>query len=300
MGIILQPGYLYWDGTKYVLNNAQGPAGTAGPPGPAGTSFVVGGDLSGTSGAQTVVGLQSHAVASTAPVASAVPVYNTGLSNYDIRKLTLDDLGPAFAITSFTGGSTVEIGASVVNPSFTITYASPASSAHITNTDNIGSPLTLTVPYTSGTVVGTFHHTTQVSVVFTLTAVAATTKTSTASIAFLPSMFGGTGAAGATSTVLTHAGNTAQLSTGDILANEGLSANPVGAVYTLTPSGSQKLYLLLTGSSHTFKDNSTGFGFPFNSPTAVSFTNQNGAVVNMYLYESTNTVSATFNILVVS
>ena len=163
MGSILQPGYLYWDGAKYVLNNAQGPAGApgadgaVGPTGPPGAGVTPGGDLSGTATSQIVVGIQSNPVASTTPVASAVPVYDIALAHYDIRKLTIDDLGPAFTITSFAGGSTVEIGTTVTNPAFTASYSSAASSANITNTDSIDSPLVLTAPYTSGTVVGFFY-----------------------------------------------------------------------------------------------------------------------------------------------
>lgn len=264
------------------------------PPPPA---FTAGGDLSGTAFNQKVIGLDGYQLANTVPVQSAVPVYDTNVSKYDIRKLTLDDLGPAFTITSFTGGSTVEIGATVVNPAFAATYSSPASSAHITNTDNIGSPLTLITPFTSGTVVGSFHHTSQTSVTFTLTAIGATTQNATQLITYLPRSFGGVGAAGATSSV-TASGNTAILSNGTVLANEGLHSSDIGQVYGPFVPSSQKIYLLLIGGGHTFKDNGTGFAFPMNSPTAVSFTNQNGAVVSMSLYESTNTISGTFNLLV--
>lgn len=264
------------------------------------SGFTAGGDLRGTNTDQIVQGLQTYPIATTIPVQNAVPVYDTDLAEYDIRKLTLDDLGPAFAITGFSGSSTVEIGATVTNPSFTASYSSVPTSANITNTDNIDSPLTLITPFTSGTVVGAFHHTTQTSVTFTLTAVAATTQHATQSISYLPRMFGGVGSAGATSSV-TASGSTAILSTGDILASEGLSSNPIGAIYTLTPVlPPQKFYLLLTGGSHTFKDNSTGFAFPFNAPTAVSFTNQNSAVVAMYLYESQFLQNSPFNILVAS
>jgi hypothetical protein len=112
-------------------------------------------------------------------------------------------------------------------------------------------------------------------------------------------MFGGVGAAGATSSV-TASGNTAVLSNSAVLANEGLSANPVGTTYGPFTPAAQKIYLLLIGGSHTFKDPATGFGFAFNSPTSVSFTNQNGSVVAMFLYESTNLLSATFSVQVVS
>jgi len=67
MSGILTPGYLRWDGTKYVLDHdveivgpsgSQGPAGIAGPVGPAGPNGTASGDLLGTfPGPISVVGL---------------------------------------------------------------------------------------------------------------------------------------------------------------------------------------------------------------------------------------------------
>ncbi len=67
MSGILTPGYLRWDGTKYVLDNdieivgpagTQGPTGPAGPAGPPGPFGVASGDLLGTyPGPMSVVGL---------------------------------------------------------------------------------------------------------------------------------------------------------------------------------------------------------------------------------------------------
>lgn len=67
MSGILTPGYLRWDGTKYVLDNdveivgpagTQGPAGPAGPAGPPGPFGTASGDLLGTyPGPIAVVGL---------------------------------------------------------------------------------------------------------------------------------------------------------------------------------------------------------------------------------------------------
>lgn len=144
---------------------------------------------------------------------------------------------------------------------------------------------------------GAFTHATETNVTFTLTAVGATTRTATQVIAFEPRMFGGVAPAGATGA--TASGSTAVLTgVSGTLANEGLTDNPVGAVYGPFAPSAQKIYLLLTGGSHTFKDNGTGFAFPFNTPTSVAFVNQNGATVAMYLYESTNTVTGSFSIQV--
>jgi len=268
---------------------------------PAPISFTAGGDLSGTNTNQTVIGLQTVPVANTSPVASAVPVYSTTNTRYDIRKLSIDDLDPAFAISSFSGGSNVEVGATVTNPAFTASYTSLPASAQITNTDGTDSPKVLVSPFTSGTVTGAFSKSTvNASVTFTLTAIAATTKTSNQNINFYARSFSGVGTAGATSA--TASGNTAVLvgATGT-LANGGIQSTVVGtSTGTLAPS-SQKIYYLCshTATAHTFKDQN-GFGFPMLTPTTFNFTNQNGAVISYDLYESQFSLSTNFILTVVT
>jgi hypothetical protein len=207
--------------------------------------------------------------------------------------------GSGFSITSFTGGSTVEIGATVTNPTFTASYNSTPTSASITNTDNIDSPLVLTSPFTSGPVVGSFVQTTLTATTFTLTAIASSTQTAAQAISWIPRSFGGVGNPGATSSV-SASGNTAILSTSDVLANAGLASSDVGATYGPYTATSQNVYLLLIGGSHTFKDPGTGFPFAFNAPTSVSFVNQNMVTVPMYLYQSTNTLTGNYSVLVVN
>jgi hypothetical protein len=214
---------------------------------------------------------------------------------------TQDEIGPAFAITSFGGAQTVECGASIVNPSFTASYSSPASSAQITNTDAIDSPHVLLTPFTAATLAGTFTKTAVNAVTtFTLTAVAATTKTATAAFTWLARSFGGVGTAGATSA--TASGNTAVLvGAAGTLATNALLANPIGSSFgPFAPSG-QKIYLQLphTATPHTFRDQ-TGFSFAMNAPTTFSFTNQNGAAISMDLYESAILLSTSFTVTVVT
>jgi hypothetical protein len=241
------------------------------------------------------IGSPTISVSGTPPNNSAVWVA-TSTSTAVPRQLTLDDILPGFTISSFTGGSTVEIGATVANPAFTASYSSTPASAQITNTDGTDSPLTLTTPFTGGTVTGTFTKTSATSTTFTLTAVSTSTKTATQAITWAPRTFGGVGTAGATSA--TASGTSAVLAgaTGT-LTSSGLNNQTTYGPYT--PSA-QKVYILMIGGSHTFKDAVTGFAFAFNSPTSVSFVNANGATVTMFLYESTNTLTGTFSISVAS
>lgn len=267
-----------------------------------GGSVTFGGDLIGNSVHQVVVGLQSVPVSSTSPIQSAVPVYDVSNTRYDIRKLTQDDISPGFAISSFSGGSVVEVGATITNPSFTASYASTPVSAYISNTDSIDSPLNLISPFTSATVVGSFTHTTpNASVVFTLNASAAVSKSATQTISYLSRTFSGVGTASATSA--TTSGNNALLvgATGTLSGSStfgGLFSSVVGQSFGPFTPTNQKIYILTIGS-HTFLDQN-GFAFVFNAPTSFSFTNQNGSVFSMVLYESTNLLSTSFTITVAS
>jgi hypothetical protein len=200
---------------------------------------------------------------------------------------------PTFTITSFTGGQAGELGQSFVNPTFAATYSATPSSASITNTDNISSPTNLTTPFTAATISGTFSHSTAATTTFTLTATGATTQTANQTFTWKPRIFGGLGASGASSTV-TAAGTNAVLSNGASLPSVQLGAETVGQTFGPYSPSAQCVYLLLTSGSHTFTDNITGFPFAFNAPTAVSFVNQYGTAVTMYLYQSTNSLTGTF------
>lgn len=196
-------------------------------------------------------------------------------------------------ITSFSGCSgTVEFGQNITNPSFAATYSTTPASANITNTDGIASPTSLSTPFTSGTVTGTFTHSTVVTTTFTLTAMGSSTQTATCTDIWQPRIFGGIGTSGATGA--TASGTTAVLSgaTGTLPSIQ-LGAETVGqSLGSYQPSG-QNIYLLLIGGSHTFTDACTGFPFPFNSPTSISFVNAQGATVAMNLYQTTNSLTYT-------
>jgi len=259
-------------------------------------SFTAGGDLSGTSSNQIVTGIQHNPVANTTPVNSAVPIWENNI--YSIRPLTQDDILPGFSIISFTGSSNVEVGATVVNPTFSMAYSSTPLSANITNSDNINSPLVLSYPFTSGTVVGNFQHNSLHTTSFTLNAAKTNTLTSVTNISWYPRSFIGTGSIGASDSI-TSSGTTAILSTGDILNSVGTYSTDTGQVYGPINPNSQKIYLLLSSNRYSFQDNITKFPFAFNNPINVLFTNQYGSVVNMYLYESTNILTGIFYILII-
>jgi hypothetical protein len=199
-----------------------------------------------------------------------------------------------FAITSFTGCSgSYELGQTITNPTCSATYSATPTSAQITNTDGINSPLTLSTPFTSGTITGSFSHSTVTTLTITLNAVGTSTQSANQTSTWNPRIFGGVGTTGATSTV-TASGTTAFLSTSNALASAGLAAEVVGQTFgPFAPSG-QAVYLLLKGGSHTFIDAGTGFPFAFNSPLTVTFVNQYGVSSTYYLYASTNPLTGTF------
>jgi hypothetical protein len=205
-------------------------------------------------------------------------------------------VGTVFTIVSFGGGSTVEVGSTVTNPAFTASYSHTPTSAQITNTDSIDSPHALSTPFTTATVTGAFLKHAAGTTVFTLSATYSSVQTATQNISWVARTFGGVGTSGATGATASSVNATLTGATGT-LANGGLGNQTVYGPYN---PASQKVYILMTGGAHTFKDAVTGFTFVFNTPTAISFTNQNGDAVSMFLYESTNTLSGIYSVQVVS
>ena len=221
-----------------------------------------------------------------------------GLAITSIGNVITISLGTTFAITSFTGGWTVPVGASVVNPTFAATYTTTPASADIINTEGISSPTNLTSPFTSGAITGTFVHTTPETTTFTLSATQGSTVTATQTGNWGYEIFGGYGAAGATSTV-TASGTTAVLSNSTVLPRLQIGSETIGeSLGPFTGLTGQNIYLLLTGGSHTFT--SAGLPAAFNAPLTVSFVNSNGASVTMYLYQSTNALYGNYTIVVAS
>lgn len=199
-----------------------------------------------------------------------------------------------FSIISFTGGQAGELGQAFVNPTFAAAYGGTPISANITNTDAIDSPHGLTTPFTAATLTGSFAHSTTATTTFTLHATnGVLSPTATQAFTWAERIFAGIGTAGATSTV-TASGTTAVLSTTDVLASAGLGVETVGQTFgPFTPFG-QAIYLLLTGATHTFTDNISGFPFAVNAPITVTFVNQYGVSLTMYLYSSANPLTGIF------
>lgn len=204
--------------------------------------------------------------------------------------------GGSFAILSFTGiAASLELGAALVNPTWAATYSELPASANITNTDGINSPLVLTTPFASGAITGTFTKTTAASTTFTLSATQGSTQTAMQVVNWNPRIFGGVGASGG-ATGATASGTTAVL-VGDTgtLPSAQLGAETVGTTFVYTGLTGQYVYMLLTGGSHTFVDANNGFPFAVNSPTHITFVNQYGVSVSMYIYQSINPLTGSFS-----
>lgn len=266
---------------------------------------VAGGDLVGIYPNPVVAKIRTTPVASTIPTQSVVPVYDTSVLEYSVRQLTLDDILPAFTITSFiesSSGPAVECGDTFTDPTLTASYNSLPNSATITNTDNIDSPHTVGTPFTLAALTGSFTHSgVNSSVTFTLTAhKGPVIKTATYTVYFEARSFAGAGNTGATSA--TASGNLAILNSFGTLAFNGLFFDVIGQNFGPISPINQKIFILVphTSTPHTFKDAGTGFAFIMNAPTTFNFTNQHGAIISMDLYESTILLNTVFTITVVS
>lgn len=276
------------------MNTQQSIACSQSPPNPQDAQFrnlnitgcfsVDGGACNGGVGGVTTL----QALASPPLTGAVVIACGIGLGCSQTGQTIFISLLTPFTINSFTGcNGALEIGATIISPTCSATYSATPASASITNTDSVDSPLVLTTPFTSGTIVGTFHHTTAATTTITLTAIGSSTQTATQTYTWAERIFGGVGATGATSSV-TSSGTTAILSTSDVLPTAQLGVETVGEVFGPYAPLGQNVYLLLSGGSHTFTDNCTGFPFAFSAPISVSFVNSQGLTLSMWLYASTN------------
>jgi hypothetical protein len=274
-------------------------------------------DAQGRYGFWTTAGTYSYSVVTAAGVYVGTYIANLGAGGSNttyisgIAPITVTGSGTSatpyivslatpFTINSFTGcNGNLELGATITNPTCNVTYSATPTSASIANSDGINSPFTMSTPFTTATIAGSFTHASIATTTFTVTAVGASTQMASQAYTWRPRSFGGVGAGGASSAV-TATGSNALLSTGDTLPSAGLLSTAVGVTFGPFTTSSQKVYLLLIGGTHTFKDPNTGFPFAFNAPTLVTFINANGVSVTMYLYESTNLLYGAYSVLVLT
>lgn len=269
-----------------------------------GGAVTLTGDVTGTSSATVLSKLQGSTLSCGSVGAGFVPVYQTSNGEFLCRQLTGNDIAPSFAITAFTCSTcgTYEVGQTVASPTnFAASYNSLPASASISDGTNT---VALTSPFTAGSLAHSYLLNSTGQVNYVLTAVGASTQTATQSSHWLPRSFGGLGLTG-TATGATASGTNAAL-VGDTgtLASGGLAASSVGQVYAVTTTATQYVYLLLvTNVSNPSGGSFTTPGptvFAMNSPTSITFTNQNGQPITMFLYRSANSFfsGTTFDITV--
>lgn len=129
----------------------------------------------GGGGSGDAISIRGTSVDTTSPTLTGqVLAYDQVALKYLARKLSLDDIDPAFAITSFakTGGNAVvEVGASIVTPAFTAAYAQ-GNPTTATLSDTEGGSQSVSGTPTSFSSSGTFSKTAlAASVTWTLTAI---------------------------------------------------------------------------------------------------------------------------------
>lgn len=232
-------------------------------------------------------------VSANAPVSKSTLIWDRFTNTYDVRPLSVDDLALAFAITSFSCSkcANYELGYSVLAPTtFAASYSAVASSASVTDGTNSA---ILSAPFTSGSLNNAYASSTPGCQSFSLTATASTTQTSSQSMCWYPLTFGGVGTSGASSAASATGAQATLIGATGTLFSAGLKDQ--GSYGPYSPAN-QKIYLLLVGGNHTFT--SAGIVFPMNPPTPISFTNEYGATVTMYLYETTNSLNSSFSVTV--
>lgn len=227
-------------------------------------------------GTSTVVTSAANGLAPlTANVAGQV-LFDDGAGGVVWRAISASDIVPAFA-ASLSGGGTLEVGQSVVNPAFTASYTSgPPTSA--TLTDSEGSPtVTLTTPFTSVTSPHTFvKSSNNASATFTLHATkGASTQTPSASYSWLPRVFWGVGSGVDTEAEI------------EALANSALASSRARS-FTVAPGVGEYIYYAFPDSYGAATFTVGGFAGGFTDMGTVSITNAYAVTQTYRLYRSTN------------
>lgn len=205
---------------------------------------------------------------------------------------TLDQILPAFAITGFsgTGIATKELGDTIVSPAFTLSYNRTAS--HSVISDNAGNAsLTLTGPFTSGTMAFTYSKTTpNASVSWTDTAdEGGPSKTASTSATWQTRTWYGIATPGTLNSAFI---------TG--LASTQLAAGYGGTFSIGAGSNTKKAYYCIDsafGTPNSFKDGG-GFAVPMTAQSGVSVTNAFSVARTIVCYQSDNFLNSALSLVV--
>lgn len=141
-----------------------------------------------------VVGLYGRSIHDSSPLPSQVVAWNPSMESWEYRKLSMDDITPAFTVSmSIQGANIVETGATVTNPSFIASYNQEVIAASLT--DNQGTPSAdVTATPTSFSSPGTFtktFHGQSVNFILTATSAGGTIKTAQSTITWGSNTFWG-------------------------------------------------------------------------------------------------------------
>ena len=229
----------------------------------------------GGGGGGDATSIQTTAVEGPATVVGDTLIYDG--AQYVVRQLTMDDILPSFAISSFNCGTAayVLLGATVTHPTFTASYATAPTS--VTIHDNAGNPtVDETATPTSFTYLYNYTKNTYgQSVSFTLTAIqGAITKTASAGITWVQPVYYGIGAAGESSAAF-------------IQSLTGSLATSRNKTFTVSPGAAQYIYYAYRTAYGVATFTVGGFEGGFNVvSTTIAVTNTNGITENYTLYVS--------------
>lgn len=231
-----------------------------------------------------VVTTTANGAAPAMGVTSSAVMVNDGGSNPVWRQLSMDDILPSFA-ASLTGGSTVEVGDSVVSPALTASYTGgPPVTAVLTDTE-AHAAINLSTPFTAVTSPHTFTKTVPgATATFTLTATkGAVVRTPTTAIAWYARLFWGVAAAGGTSEAFIEG-----------LASSALAASRARTL-SVSPS-SNRVYFALPTTFGTPTFTVGGFAGGFTLVATTSVTNAFGVTLSYNLWCSENDLTGSISV----
>lgn len=238
-----------------------------------------GGSGGGTAG--DAVAIQGFPVNATPPASNQVLVFDG--AQYIPANLTMDMIGPAFAISSFSvSGATIEVGQQSNTPSFSASYslAPDATPGSIVLTDNEGNPAK-DVTGTPSSFTSDYNFVKNApgtSVSFTLTAKRGSmTKTASTSLSWQPRLYWGVGLPGTYTDAFIRA-----------LSGSTLK-NARAHTFTANAGAGQKIFFCYRAALGEAEFSVGGFsgGF-FKAAASVPVTNVHGWTDNYAVWESNN------------